>query len=366
MTNSVQAEYIAVAKAIEKHYHIPVSVIKQRMTSPIPIATTGSGFTIYLVAPETKDHELLLGARRAYPGFGIMQTLPVEDFVQLGRTNRKIIRNTMGANGLIAPFFFHEEVYGKYGKEFRRAVQSEFREELHTSLKQWMERMGIKSLKDYKQKINALRWVNETEKKVVGPREQKYLQKELARVASEIGAKDPELLIFFDRAARYLADPLQRILREVHHKKLPIFFVDPDLVRNAEIEITFGATQKTDYAKLRRIFEKEFPELVKSLPGKRVMLVDDQVYAGNSKNGMMRLLGHYSPKVLDSTHLSLVSQAPEPSWRKQGLYAIESKMQSFKVRRKKVSPKVRRQISGLKSNLNRVAGRVIANARRLR
>jgi|GEM_PF-6492670 len=366
---TTESDYITTAKTIEKEFGFPVSVIKRRSTSPIPMSTMGNGYTMFLVLPNTEDHEAtektFIKIREKHPYIGITIAPSVNEFVAMARKNRQMIRYNTGGMGLISPFFFHEEVYGRYGREFRKAVNREFSKELHAALKGWMEKLGIKSVKDYKKRIQDLKRANEIEKKVVGPREQKYLQEQLARMATEIGAKDAQVLIIHDRAARYLAKPLQKILFEVFHKKPKLFFIDPDMARWTELEVANGATTLTRTPEqLRQIFEKEFPGLVKAIRGKRVVLVDDQTYTNHTRNGMIKLIEHYKPQALESTALSTVQSTPQPSWREQGLYAIQSQTGSFKVEKIKVNAKMKRQIRGLQSNLNRIANRTIQTLKR--
>jgi len=364
MVETARVTYLATAKKIERSYGLPVSLIKQSPTMPLPMATTGDGFTVFVVIPESSYPAALLKIREEFPHLHISRTPPVNEFVEMTRKNRQIIRNNIGANGLISPFFFHEEIYGNYAKGFRKAIRVEFSKELDEGIINWLKLKGINSEKEFRQSIQKLKRSREAERKLVGPKEQKYLQQELARIATQASAKDAQILIFFDRAARYLAKPLQKILQEAHHKAPLIFFVDPDLVRTAELFLANGAKPEKNYDELRKIFEKEFPSLVKSIRGKRVMLVDDQTHTTYSKKGMLKIIRYYKPKLLVATALSTTSEAPQPSWRSRGLYAIESRANSFRAKRKRVDPLVRRQISGLQSNLNRVADRVVANARK--
>lgn len=352
--------YLKAAKKIEAKLKVPVCIIKKNPTSVFPMSTTGDGYMLFVIAKEERDSSTLKKARDIAKYLGVQQTLPVSDFVEMAKRDRRVIRNSMGGMGLISPFFFHEEVYGNYAKSFKKAVKKEFQKELNEGLKDWLAKFGIHSEKEYKARISLLKRMREIDKKVVGPREQKYLQKELARMSEEIRAKNPQIIIFFERASRYLAEPLKKIMSQTTPNRKPkVFFVDPTIVRNAENEFTFGTGTKVNYSEVKQLFEKEFPLLARSIAGRRVMLVDDQSCSENSKKGMERLISQYNPKTLNYTHLSTLDTAPEPSWRRQEIYSVESKGQSFKMRRAKIDAAMRRRIRGLKSNLNRVADRVI-------
>ena len=364
MRTKTELEYIKTAKQIEKLFKIPTCVIKRNLTSPIPLVTNGSEYNIYVITPNDDKHSIIIKVREKFPFLGIHQTLPVEELVNLFRSNPGLLRTHMGGDRLIPPFFFHEEVYGKYAKKFRRALRKELGVELDTAIRERLQRLGINSKKDYAKRVEMLRRAREIKTKVIGPKEHKYLIKEMGRMAKEIKESDAEVLVFFDRAARYLAEPLKKILLQLHQRKPLVFFVDPNLVRTAEFEFTFATGTKTNYPELKALFEKEFPELIRTIKGKRVMLVDDQSCMQNSKNGMIRLLNHYQPRALHYTELSSVENNPQPSWREQNLYLIESKVRSFRVKKAKFDAQKRRQVKGLKSNLNRVADRIIRGRRR--
>ena len=363
MRPATEIKHIETAKQIEKLFGVPTCVIKINPTSPIPIITSGSRYNIYIIAPADNTHSILLKARKKFPYIGIHQTLPVEEIVQLFKSKPEMLRAHMGGDRLIPPFFFHEEVYGKYAKNFRKTLRKEFGTELNQAIKERLAGLRINSPKDYARKVQILRRIKEVETKIVGPKEHKYLVKELDRMAQEIKDSDAEVLIVFERAARYLAEPLKKILAGVHQKKPIVFFVDPQVVRKAELDLTFGTGTKTQYGEIKALFEKEFPRLVQAISGKKVMLVDDQSCSQKSKLGMERLISQYKPKTLGYTHLSTTDTAPQPSWRQQNLYTVESQLESFKVKRAKVTAEKRRQVRGLKSNLNRVANRVIRGRR---
>jgi pyrimidine operon attenuation protein/uracil phosphoribosyltransferase len=363
MRTKAELEYIKTAKEIEAEFGVKVCVIKRNPTSPIEMITSGGKYTLFIVAPFENTHSTLLKVRKKFPYLGIQQTLPVEEFVQLAKSKPGIIKINMGGDRLIPPFFFHEEIYGNYAKNFRKTLRKELGGELDTAIKERLARFGINSPKDYAKRVQMLRRAIEIQTKIVGPKEHKYLVKELARMAQEIKDSDAEVLILFDRAARYLAQPLKKILARTHQKKPLVFFVDPEIVRMAERDLTLNRGTKIPYSTIKALFEKEFPKLVQTISGKRVILVDDQSCSGRAKNGMERLISQYNPKTLNYTHLSTVDTAPQPSWREQGLYSIESRIGSFRVKRAKVDATKKRQIKGLRLNLNRVANRIIRGRR---
>ena len=363
MRTKTELEYIKTAKKIEAELGVKACIIKRNPTCPIPMTTNGGEYNVYIISPTDNTHSILIKARTKFPFIEIHQTPPVEELVNLFHSRPELIRTHMASDRLIPPFFFHEEVYGNYAKNFRRTLRRELGSQLNKAIRERLERLGIKSEKDYAKKVEMLRRLKEIKKKVIGPKEHKYLVKELDRMAKEIKESDAEVLIFFDRAARYLAEPLKKILLQLHQRKPEVFFVDPNLVRNAEFEFTYKTGTKTNYEELKALFEREFPQLIKTIKGKRVMLVDDQSCMKNSKNGMIRLLNHYQPKALHYTELSSATTAPQPSWREQELYLTESKARSFRVQKLKFNAQKRRQVKGLKQNLNRVANRVIRGRR---
>jgi hypothetical protein len=128
--STAKENYIQVAKEIEAKLKVPVCVIKRNPTAILPMATTGEGYTIFIIAKEESTFETLEKARDIGKWMDVRQTLPVQDFVALGKKNRRVIRNNMGGMGLISPFFFHEEVYGHYAKSFKRTLKKEFGKEL--------------------------------------------------------------------------------------------------------------------------------------------------------------------------------------------------------------------------------------------
>jgi len=298
---------IAAAKRLSEKYHVPVTVIAENRRALIPWINGGQGATIYAIVPE-KDFNKTFEAIKEDPEFmylDISGMQPVHEMVEVIRRNPKVISYNLGGQGFIPPFFFNKEVYGTYGVELRRALEENFgpllREQIQARVANW--RASRKELHGMAKKQN--RQVLERHTKLAGPIETKELLRQIAWMAKTVKARKGEVLVAFDKSGRPVGAMLKRALREAYGINLPLFFISPKLVKANSFLLTRNA--KDGRAKTKELhaqLEHDNPLLVKAIVGKKVILVDDQVWHGDSFSGTKALLRKYTPKKTSTVCLS--------------------------------------------------------------
>ena len=359
--------YVAEAKRIEKEHGVRTSVVVVSNKSKLPMTTTGDGVMIALVEPMANDAALTLkvrddmlkhGLRMADRGYCFVTPAPpIREAVDLIKSQPEAMRWGLASHGFLAPVF-HKEVYGDYYKEldatFKRTFGLTYRTAIAARIARYNRKIkGIRS-RTTKQRIAE----KELETKLLGKREQRMIIKRLEQITTELVTQNPDILIVLDRSGRPVGRALNHLLKKLG-KKTQVFFLDPHIMKTA---MDRNGTAKKE-ASAKKVFAKEFPGLIKALPNASVAIIDDQIHEGLSFNAVEALLKKYSPRVVYRHYLNQVtSLANEVSWRKHRVHEIELGENTFRSRRKKLSPEEKRKVVGLRKGWNVITAHV---ARRL-
>jgi adenine/guanine phosphoribosyltransferase-like PRPP-binding protein len=345
------ALYIAKAKEMEGKYGIKICVIRKRKASQpsIPWMTPEDGLCMFVIEPQSNNGVL---GRKIYQELdslyiNVQLTCPVSEWVKMVRADPTRIRNGLGGLGFIVPFFFNDEVYGNYAREFQRTFKTEFGAQLKQAIITRASAFRESRKRLVEEHLSMVRKTEERATHIIGPIEEAELTDALVEMAEDAHKNRATIILAFDRSGRPLGVMLRHILKDAYGKSPELFFVDPTVVRQ-------GLTPM-----LKKKFERECPRLVKKLPGASVVVVDDQVWQGHSLSCMSELLEQYHPKKLTVRVLSHFPSEPPPSWRGKPGVGIRDIKGSFIGRgvrdneRKKVV-ELRRKMSALSSKTARI------------
>ncbi len=348
-------EIIEQAKKIEIKYNVRVSVIAEAPTSPMPWVSSGYGATIFIITPKDDQHNTL-GKIRHDPEFStapIHEMWTAKELIALTKINPQIIRNNVGGTGFIPPFFFHQEVYGGFAKGFRKEFEAAFGPQLKKEIKERFQRLGLRTSRDINKRVAHLKAIHQSEKKLFGKAEQRQTFNWLRKTAERVAREEIETLIVLDRAARYLALPLKKVINEAHGKKIQVFFIDPGIYSD-----NISATEK-NYRKLRVQLKTEHPYLVEAIRNGKIMIVDDLRCHGKTLKMTRQLLRGFKPQKMLSTVVFPRYQGKDVSWRKQNIYEVETNFSKLVAKMKKLTPKERQRINNLRKGMGVIADKVI-------
>ncbi len=345
--------YVKTAKRIEKEFGVKACVIRKNEKSMIPWITSSEGFAIYIIAGQEK-REIVEKIHQKYQMSGVMvqHMYPVEEMLKIIRANPARIRNELGGMGFLVPFFFNEEVYGKYSAEFTEKFKAEFGPQLNREINARLERLAQSEKRSVEQYNAFMRRVKEREKRLVGPIEERDLSRQMKEMAEHINKKKGKVLIVLDKSGRPLGIPLKKILREAYKRDVKVFFLDPKKARVAGIEKLTLASESA------KTLAKEHPYLVKAVRNKQVMLVDDQIWQGKALTSVAELLKPFKPKGIDATYLSAYPTEPQPSWRSHQMHHIrepENAGREFVSKQAELSAYERTRLNKMRARLNRAA-----------
>ena len=350
---------IAQAKQIEQKYKVPVSVIAEVKTSPMPWTTTGFGATIFIIVPMGDNHTLLQKIRKD-PDFvysPVSEMWSAEELVKLTRANPRVIRNNIGGMGFIPPFFFHREVYGGFAKKFRQQYSTAFGAELETEVRARFERSGIKSRKELGRLVAWAKGAEQSEKKLFGKEEQRQTFKWLKSTAEQVVKEEINTIVVLDRSARYLALPLKKVIQRGYKKPVQVFFIDPGMYRDV-----LNSTE-TNMIKLRQQLQKEHPRLVKAIRGGRLLIVDDLIYSGKTLEMTQELLKGFGPKRILQTALFPRYEWKDVSWREQKKYSTQTNFKRLIAERAQLTPEKRKEIHNMRKGIGILADNVVTKIR---
>ncbi|VVB74981.1 Phosphoribosyl transferase domain protein [uncultured archaeon] len=344
------------AKLIEAKYKVPVSVIAEIPSCPMPWVTSPSGNTIYIIAPKDEENKLLLKVREDFrlrmdPEV-IHQMYPVNELVEMTKQDNTMLRRGLSAVGFMVPFLFHREVYGGYAKTFKEEFRRNFGPQLKTEIKERFARLGMKTEKAILQKSSELKATLESKKRVFGKFEQREFSKALRTMAEKAHAEGIEVIIVLDRAARYIGTPIKRVMRDVYGKSIPVFFVDPTAA------IPERSTEQIDLKEIQRQLSSDHKRLTQMLPGSKVMVIDDKVYAGRTQKAVIALLKTFKPAKIDFV-VESAYRGKDFSWRQQRIYDIETAQKRLVTYRAKVSPETARKVRNMRKGISIVTNKVI-------
>ncbi|MCX6803197.1 MAG: phosphoribosyltransferase [Candidatus Diapherotrites archaeon] len=352
-------KYAKIASELTSKYGYPVSVIHRNKKSIVPFLTAAEDMTVYIVAPRDKSEELIKTLGKDYPQFSrefeLQITHPANEFIKLIKERPAMLREGLGGMGFITPFMFHTEIIGNYSRGFVAALKENFDPELNRQIYERIKRLAESRLETMRSMRYEIRKANEKEEKLVGKLEQKDLARQMQKMSEEIHANGSEVLIILDKSARPLGLPIKNILREAFKREVQIFFVNPE----------FAKRFKGDPARLKKLLDREHPQIGKAIAGKRVSIVDDQVYEGKSISQMKKLLMAYKPQNIHATVLSQWGAELSPSWRKQRKHHVEEYgKKKFVLERAELTPEDAKRLANMRKGLGFVAARVVKNIRR--
>jgi adenine/guanine phosphoribosyltransferase-like PRPP-binding protein len=363
MKSHPAGEIIRVAKEMESKYGVKTSVIAEDKKSlmtwgpPLPI-------TIFLITPMSDNHQLLKKARNEYEteavkkGCTIMETPPIEEWVQMIRKNPEVIKYNIGAIGLIPPFFFHTELYGGYAKPLVTRLREEFGPLIDKEVKECLQkRMKIYGA-SLGQMKTSLKRVEETGTKVLGRLEQRELFNGLNRMANQIQTERIDLIIVVDRDARHLGEPLRRIVEQTQGRKLGVFYLSPEPVSRHNLELS-----EPEYAQARKLLEREKPKLVRAVRGKRVMIIDDLKSQGYTFRNLCTLLSKFAPAQISHGYIREY-HGLDLSWSAQEITNLRKREQSFISERERIGRGKARNLRGLRRNVGIIEQKVIARLKK--
>jgi adenine/guanine phosphoribosyltransferase-like PRPP-binding protein len=204
---------------------------------------------------------------------------------------------------------------------------------------------------------------------LLGAAEQKRLQKELVPLAKQVHESGAEILVGMDRSGRPITIMLAQILKQAYGKIIPVFFLRPNETRGLqamsrelyedlpsqrmqELEHFFNLWVKD----LREKLERKHPTLIKSIKGKRVALIDDQVHTNATAWGMQLVLEKYGARGVQCHSLSKYPQKKPYSWSAQKFFLV-SNGTGFVLRRTKRTGKELQRELAFRRKLDIVATR---------
>ncbi len=256
--------YIKLAKQIEKEHNVKTCVIRKRENNPLPWITSTEGFAIYVIAPPEQRHLVeTIHREHQMSGAMIQHMYPVEEMLKIIRQNPARIRNELGGMGFLVPFFFNDEVHGKYSAEFTEKFKEEFGPQIDKEVNARLERLAASEKKIVEQYKAFMRRVKEREKRLLGPIEERDLTRQMSEMAEHIHKKKGKVLIVLDKSGRPLGLPLKRILREAYKRDVKVFFLDPKKARTEGMEKLTLASESVQK------LAKEHPYLVKAVRNKQ-------------------------------------------------------------------------------------------------
>jgi len=370
-SKSVRA-IIATAKRIEKKYKVPVSVIARTPTSPMPWISANNEATIFVVTSKI-DPKGTFAKIHEDPQFKfspIQQMYPVTELVSMVRQNPNAIRNNIGGTGFIPPFWFNREAYGTFAKEVKKEFETQFGEKLKKEIQKRFERLGMKNQKGLNGRIKTLKAEVASRKKLVGKPEQKQIFNALERMAKQIHAEKTDVIVVLDKSGRPLALPLKKVLLEAYGITPKVFFINPSLTKPPWDKHMQTIVQH------QQQLAKEHPELAKSLPGKKVMIIDDKVARGETKaniehygnstiGNVVEILKRFNPTSVSHAYVSAY-HGIDISWRAQNMHNVRTDYDSYISIRAKLNKKKRQQINNMYKGLGIIAGNVAIKIKKRR
>lgn len=339
------AEYIEIAKSIEARYGVPVYVIRKnpRTQGSIPWVTSGDGLCIYVVESQHSKDQIAAKAHAelSMKGITVRQTYPIDELIEIAKQRPDTLRSWTGGLSVLPPLMFNEPIYGKEivrsaVRQLKKAFGAELQQVIRQRIKGFHEsrRAAVEAEKAKR------RQHQERADKLVGPIERKELTHAIMEMAKKVSKDENPMLVAFDRSGRPIGIMLRHVLREAFGLRVPLYFVDPTVVKRG---IKEDAHSK---------FEKEYPGLVKRIPSSTVVLVDDQIWQGNSLQEMQKIVDHYKPKKGRALVLSQFPVEPAPSWRHRNVLGVETLETQFQTRRSKDKQE---EVSAFRHQLKRVA-----------
>lgn len=350
------AKYVKLAKAIETRYQVPVYVIRKnpKTQTSIPWISPPDGIGLYVVESEHSMEKVAqkVRDRLSRRGISVQQTYPIEELIAIVKAKPALLTQGLGGMGFLVPLMFNEPVYGKeIVRDAVKQLKRAFGAELKTLIRQRITRYKEAKRKMQEERLAANRKAKERLDLLVGPLERKELTHAIMDMAKKVAADENPVLIAFDRSGRPVGIVLRRVLKEAFGLRVPLYFLDPTIVKRG---VKFDAHAQ---------FEKEYPGLAKRLPNSTAVVVDDQIWQGNSLAEMKKLLDHYRPKKSRAFVLSHYPAEPPPSWRHRNVLGIETLKEQFKTKR---SADKQTEVNAFRRQLKRVARGVTKRLQRSR
>ncbi len=351
-------KYSKIVNELKERFGIESSVILKRpdRKGVLPWVTGQEGVTLYAIIPKKESEKIKEVQRYLQTKFitaGIMH--PVNEMMDLIRERGTITKQDLGGMGFIVPFLYHEEILGKYSREFRKQIQTNFGTQLSRAISE-----RKKSLRDSGREIRKMvhernKAIIERQGKIIGPLERKEIEEALKEMAKNIHQQNGQVLIVFDKSGRPLALPLKRILRKVYGQEVKIFFINPSKAKSVQ-----------DQEKLLRKLRKENPGVIEAVSGKNVVLVDDQIWQGKSFSTIAELLRKLSAKNISAEYMSQYPTRPNPSWRIHKIHAVTEPTgrRIFVGKRRKLNAKKALELQRVRKRMDFIAKRIIRQNKR--
>ncbi|MFA4907094.1 MAG: phosphoribosyltransferase [archaeon] len=359
---ALRKKAIALAKKIEQDYGVKTSVIEASEKNPIPWITNDTRITIFVIEPRGRRESLVgkitrgIEKRQGISIFPVQSIHPVEEMVELAKSDPEILKRGVSGTGFIVPFIFNREIHGNYAEKFRREFKRNFGKELTKQVLEKVKKTKMAEAEDARiakiDKIKEIR-LKERATKLVGRMERRELIKDMEKISSVAFRENPDIIVAMDRSGRPVGLMLQKIMREAHGKNVPLFFFNYKDLAGKEAD------------KMRKMRERN-PRLARSIGGKRVFVVDDQARTKKQSLGTIEFLKRFKPKKISFECLSDYWMKPPPSWwhQKESL-GVESWAE------RKAPPKDSwrkwqdmRKVAGLRKNTGIIASKAAQNIKR--
>jgi len=142
---------------------------------------------------------------------------------------------------------------------------------------------------------------------------------EMSEVAKSFAKVNPQTLVVLDSAARPLALPMKKILKDAFGQKVRVVFISPSYLKTIhEVYIKGGLRYSPELWGLVKVnLRREFPEFIKAVQGKRVVILDEQKKSGKTFEAMESFVKYLGASGVKSHALSSFPKKPFYSWRNE-------------------------------------------------
>ncbi|MBT4192554.1 MAG: hypothetical protein HOE11_04555 [Candidatus Diapherotrites archaeon] len=191
------------------------------------------------------------------------------------------------------------------------------------------------------------------------------LVEEMDRVAKKFSKLKPHTLVVLDNAARPLALPMKKILKDAFGQRVEVLFISPTFIKTFhEIYIKGGFRYSPEmWGGVRENLLRELPGFMDAVNGKRVAILDEQKKSGATLEAMESIVRHFGASAVTAEALSNFPKKPEYSWRRDKVrFALKAENKRLQFLSRRV--KDRRAIGVRRELLRKVTPRVINKLRK--
>jgi hypothetical protein len=144
------------------------------------------------------------------------------------------------------------------------------------------------------------------------------LIEEMSVVAKKFSRINPHTLVVLDSAARPLALPMKKILKDAFGQRVNVVFISPTFAKTFhEIYVKGGFRYSPEmWEGARTNLLQELPGFIEAINGKRVAILDEQKKSGATLEAMKSFVEHFGATRIEAHALSNSPEKPEYSWRK--------------------------------------------------